>query len=210
VGNPFGLGHTVTMGIVSAKARTIGAGPYDEFIQTDASINPGNSGGPLLDSQGRVIGVNTAIRSLSGVNSGVGFAIPVDIVKRVIPELIAYGQYRHTWLGVEGRTISPEMVTAMDLPVENGILIATAVAGGPAAKAGLRGGSREVNVSGVPMPAGGDIIVAINGTAIKRFDDLVNYLAAYTGVGDVLAVKIVRDGREMDVSVTLDERPADD
>jgi S1-C subfamily serine protease len=214
IGNPFGLERTVTSGIVSSLGRTLSREDSDfqiaQVIQTDASINPGNSGGPLLDSQGRVIGVNTAIRSLSGVNSGVGFAIPVDIVKRVIPELIAYGQYRHTWLGVEGRTISPEMVTAMDLPVENGILIATAVAGGPAAKAGLRGGSREVNVSGVPMPAGGDIIVAINGTAIKRFDDLVNYLAAYTGVGDVLAVKIVRDGREMDVSVTLDERPADD
>jgi S1-C subfamily serine protease len=213
IGNPFGLERTVTSGIISSLGRTLRRDDSDfqlaQVIQTDAAINPGNSGGPLLDSQGRVIGVNTAIRSVSGVNSGVGFAIPVDMVKRALPELIAYGRYRHTWVGVEGRTISPEMVDALKLPVENGILISRAVPGGPADKAGLRGGNGEVNVSGIPMPAGGDIIVAINGVAVKRFDDLVNYLADHTGVGDVVTVQIVRDGQEMDVDLHLDERPGD-
>jgi S1-C subfamily serine protease len=211
IGNPFGLERTVTAGIISSLGRTLSRDDSDfqlaQVIQTDAAINPGNSGGPLLDSQGRVIGVNTAIRSVSGVNSGVGFAIPVDIVKRAVPELIAYGRYRHTWVGVEGRTISPEMVTAMDLPVENGVLISRAVPGGPAEKAGLRGGSREVNVSGVPMPAGGDIIVAIDGAPVKRFEDLVNYLASNTSVGDVITVSVVRDGQAIDVTVNLEERP---
>jgi S1-C subfamily serine protease len=211
IGNPFGLERTVTSGIISSLGRTLTRDDSDfqlaQVIQTDAAINPGNSGGPLLDSQGRVIGVNTAIRSSSGVNSGVGFAIPVDIVKRVVPELIAHGRYLHTWLGVEGRTISPEMVQAMNLPVENGVLISTAVAGGPADKAGLRGGSREVSVSGIPMAAGGDIIVAIDGVMVKRFDDVVNYLASNTSVGDTILVKIVRNGKEMEIKVNLDERP---
>jgi S1-C subfamily serine protease len=211
IGNPFGLERTVTSGIISSLGRTLSRDDSEfqiaQVIQTDAAINPGNSGGPLLDSQGRVIGVNMAIRSESGVNSGVGFAIPVDIVRRVIPELLAYSHYRHTWLGVEGRTISPEMVSAMDLPVENGVLISTAVAGGPADKAGLRGGSRQVTVSGVPMAAGGDIIVAIDGVTVKRFDDLVNYLASNTSVGDAIVVKIVRNGKEVEIGVTLDERP---
>jgi S1-C subfamily serine protease len=211
IGNPFGLERTVTSGIISSLGRTLSRDDSDfqlaQVIQTDAAINPGNSGGPLLDSQGRVIGVNTAIRSVSGVNSGVGFAIPVDIVKRVVPELIALGRYRHTWIGVEGRTISPEMVGAMDLPVENGVLISRVVADGPAEKAGLRGGGREVSVASIPMPAGGDIIVAIDGVAVKRFDDLVNYLASNTSVGDVVTVKIMRDGKELDVEVSLEERP---
>jgi S1-C subfamily serine protease len=211
IGNPFGLERTVTSGIISSLGRTLSRDDSEfqlaQVIQTDAAINPGNSGGPLLDSQGRVIGVNTAIRSVSGVNSGVGFAIPVDIVKRVVPDLIAYGHYRHTWVGVEGRTISPEMVSAMDLPVENGVLISRAVPGGPAEKAGLQGGSREVNVAGAPMSAGGDIVVAIDGRPVKRFEDLVNYLASTATVGDRVTIRIVRNGQEMDVPITLDERP---
>ncbi len=213
IGNPFGLERTVTTGIISSLGRTLSRDDSDfqlaQVIQTDAAINPGNSGGPLLDSQGRVIGVNTAIRSVSGVNSGVGFAIPVDIVKRVTPELIAYGRYRHTWVGIEGRTISPEMVDAMDLPVENGVLISRAVPGGPADKAGLLGGTGEVNVSGIPMAAGGDIIIAIDGQPVKRFDDVVNYLASQTAVGDVVTLTVLRDGQEMQVDVTMEERPGE-
>jgi S1-C subfamily serine protease len=213
IGNPFGLERTVTSGIISSLGRTLRRDDSDfqlaQVIQTDAAINPGNSGGPLLDSQGRVIGVSMAIRTETGVNSGIGFAIPVDIVKRVVPELIAYGRYRHTWVGVEGRTLSAEMVSAMKLPVENGVLIWRAVPGGPAEQAGLRGGNQEVNVSGLPMPAGGDIIVGIDGVAVKRLDDLVNYLASSTSVGDVVTIRIVRDGREMEVDIRLDERPGD-
>jgi 2-alkenal reductase len=213
IGNPFGLERTVTTGVISSLGRTLSRDDSDfqiaEVIQTDAAINPGNSGGPLLDSQGKVIGINTAIASTNGVNSGVGFAVPVDILKRVAPELIASGRYRHPWIGVTGRTISPEMVEAADLPVETGVLIFEVEPGSPAEKAGIRGGSQQVQVSGVPMLIGGDIVVAIDGVAVKRFDDVVNYLASRGSVGDRVALTVVRDGREIEVAVMLEERPGD-
>jgi S1-C subfamily serine protease len=213
IGNPFGLERTVTTGIVSSLGRTLTRDDSQfqiaEVIQTDAAINPGNSGGPLLDSQGRVIGVSTAIRSLTGVNSGVGFAIPVDIVKRVVPELIANGRYRHTWVGVTGHPITAEMVEAMDLPVDRGVLIFEVEPGSPAEKAGVRGGTEQVLVGelGRPMLAGGDIIVAINDSPVKRFEDLINYLASYTSVGDVITMDLIRDGETVKIELTLEERP---
>jgi S1-C subfamily serine protease len=211
IGNPFGLERTVTAGIISSLGRTLPRDDSDfqiaEVIQTDAAINPGNSGGPLLDSQGRVIGVNTAIRSLSGVNSGVGFAIPVDVVRRVVPELIAQGRYRHPWVGVTGSTITPEMVERLELPVENGVLIYTVEPDSPASKADLQGGDREVLISGRRIIAGGDILVAIDGMEVKRFDDLINYLASRTNVGDEITFTLIRDGGEIEVQVTLEERP---
>jgi 2-alkenal reductase len=211
IGNPFGLERTVTTGVISSLGRNLPRDDSDfrlaEVIQTDAAINPGNSGGPLLDSQGQVIGVNTAMASLTGANSGVGFAIPVDIVKRVVPELITYGRYRHTWVGIEGRTVSSEMVEAMELSVENGVLISRVVPDSPASQTDLRGGSREVVVSGIPMRVGGDVIVAINDVPVKRFEDLVNYLASYTSVGDVLTLTVVRDGTRIQIDITLEERP---
>jgi 2-alkenal reductase len=211
IGNPFGLERTITTGVISSLRRTLPRDDSDfqlaELIQTDAAINPGNSGGPLLDSQGKVIGVNTAIASTSGTSSGVGFAIPVDIVHRVVPELIAQGRFRHPWLGVSGGTITPEMVEATDLPVETGVLIATVEPGSPAEQAGLRGGSRQVSVAGIPMRAGGDIVIAIDDAEVKRFDDVVNYLASSTRVGDVVTLTVVRDGTQIEVDVTLQERP---
>jgi S1-C subfamily serine protease len=211
IGNPFGLERTVTTGIVSSLGRTLPRDDSDfqiaEVIQTDAAINPGNSGGPLLDSRGGVIGVNTAIRSLSGVNSGVGFAIPVNIVKRVVPELIANGRYRHPWVGISGSTISPEMVEVLSLPVGTGVLIFTVEPRSPAEQAGLRGGNRELVVSGRPVMAGGDILVAIDDTSVNRFDDLVNYLASNTSVGDAVTLTVVRDGNRISVEVMLEERP---
>ncbi len=213
IGNPFGLERTVTAGIISSLGRTL---PRDdsgfwiaEVIQTDAAINPGNSGGPLLDSHGRVIGVNTAIRSSSGLNSGVGFAIPVDIVKRVVPDLISQGRYRHPWVGVSGETIRPEMIEALELPVENGVLIYTVEPDSPALKAGVQGGDREVLISGRLVIAGGDILVAIDGNQVKRFDDLINYLASRTKVGDDITLTLIRDGSEIEVRVTLEGRPGD-
>jgi S1-C subfamily serine protease len=215
IGNPFGLERTVTTGVISSLGRTLSRPESGfqlaEVIQTDAAINPGNSGGPLLDSHGRLIGVNAAIRSTSGVNSGVGFAIPVDIVKRVVPELVAYGRYRHTWVGIEvtaGGTITPEMVEGMNLPVETGVLISRVVSGGPASKAGVMGGTNEVVVSEITMRVGGDIIIAINDVAVMRFDDLVNYLASNTSVGDVVTLTVVRGGRQIVLDVKLEERPS--
>lgn len=211
IGNPFGLERTMTTGIVSSLGRTLERDDSNfllaQVIQTDAAINPGNSGGPLLDSHGRVIGVNTAIRSSTGLNSGVGFAIPVDIVKRVAPELIAHGRYRHTWVGVTGSTITQEMVESMDLPVDTGALVFEVVPGGPAANAGLRGGRGGVFVSGRSMPVGGDIVVAIDGVPVRRFGDLINYLATYTSVGDVVSLTVIRERQEIQLDVTLQERP---
>jgi S1-C subfamily serine protease len=211
IGNPFGLERTITTGVISSLGRTLSRTDSDfqiaEVIQTDAAINPGNSGGPLLDSHGLVIGVNTAIASTSGTNSGVGFAIPVDIVKQVVPDLIANGSYQHPWLGVTGRTISPEMVDAANLPVDTGVLVFTVEAGSPAEKAGVRGGDQQITVSGVPMLAGGDIIIAINGVTVKRFDDVVNFLASQTRVGDTVTLTVIRGGTQMTIDVTLEQRP---
>jgi S1-C subfamily serine protease len=213
IGSPFGLERTVTTGVISSLGRTLPRDGSDfqlaELIQTDAAINPGNSGGPLLNSQGKVIGVNTAIASESGVNSGVGFSVPVDIVKRIVPELIAQGRYQHPWLGISGATITPEMVEAADLPVEIGVLISTVEPGSPADKAGLRGGSQQVVVSGIPMLAGGDIVTAIDQAEVKRSDDLVNYLASHTSVGDMVTLTVVRKSQELKVEVRLEERPGD-
>jgi S1-C subfamily serine protease len=211
IGNPFGLERTITTGVISSLGRTLSRTDSNfqiaEVIQTDAAINPGNSGGPLLDSHGKVIGVNTAIASTSGTNSGVGFAIPVDIVKQVVPDLIASGSYQHPWLGVTGQTISPELVDAAKLPVDTGVLVFGVEPGSPAEKAGVRGGDQPIMVSGVQMAIGGDIIIAIDGVTVKRFDDVVNYLASQTKVGDTVTLTIIRDGKQMTVDVTLEERP---
>ena len=213
IGNPFGLERTITTGVISSLGRTLERGDSEfqiaELIQTDAAINPGNSGGPLLDSQGRVIGINSAIASESGTNSGVGFAIPVDILKRVAPELIAQGRYRHPWIGMTGRSISPEMVEAADLPVDTGVMIFEVEPGSPAEKAGVRGGEQQLVVSGLPMLVGGDILIAIDQVEVKRFDDVVNYLASKTSVGDLVTLTVIRSGSEIDLSVTLEERPDD-
>ena len=211
IGNPFGLERTVTTGVVSSLGRTLSRDDSSyqiaEVIQTDASINPGNSGGPLLDSQGKVIGVNSAIATETGANSGVGFAIPVDILKRVVPELIAHGRYRHPWLGISGRSISPEIVEAADLPVGTGVLIFEVEPGSPADEAGMRGGDQQLLVSGLPMRAGGDIVIAIDDVEVRSFDDMVNYLASHTSVGDTVTLTVVRQDEEIRVAVRLAERP---
>jgi 2-alkenal reductase len=213
IGNPFGLERTVTAGVISSLGRTLprldSRFLVAAVIQTDAAINPGNSGGPLVDSQGRVIGVNTAIRTLTGVNSGVGFAIPVDVLKRVMPEILEFGRYRYPWIGIEGLTITSEMAEELELAVPRGALVFAVVPGGPASKAGLRGGDRDVRIGGVPMRAGGDVVVAIDGAPVHRFDDLINYLALQAAVGDKVTLTVVRDDQYLDVEVTLEERPGD-
>lgn len=217
IGNPFGLEGTMTVGIVSALGRTLpsqvaeSAGFFSnpEIIQTDAAINPGNSGGPLLDSRGRVIGVNSAIRSTTGENSGIGFAVPANTVKRIVPSLIEEGVYHYPYLGITSNNLFSlaELAGPLGLPVARGVVIASVTAGEPAARAGLRGGDREVEVMGVPILAGGDIIVAIDGYELRDFDDLIAYLVRETEVGQEVVLTIIRDGEEIEIPVALDERP---
>jgi S1-C subfamily serine protease len=212
IGNPFGLGGTLTRGIVSALGRNIPAltaFSIPQSIQTDAPINPGNSGGPLLNLRGQVIGVNAQIETSDGsrVNSGIGFAIPVSIVERVVPSLIDNGEYVWGWLGVMGGTINPAMIQAMDLPVNKGAYISQVVQDGPADRAGLRGSQDEVTVEGRRTEIGGDIIVAINGQPVTSFDDILIYIALNTQPGQEVTLTIVRDGQTQDIKLTLAPRP---
>lgn len=211
IGNPFGNANTLTTGIVSALGRQINL-PNSQFtlpevIQTDAAINPGNSGGPMLNADGEVIGVTFMMQSDSGVNSGIGFGIPAYFVERAAKAIIADGVYRHPWLGVRGQSLSPFVSRELELSVDRGVLVVEAIANGPAAKAGLQGGSEEVEVEGFPFTVGGDIITAIDDQPVTVFDDLLAYLSRYTEPGQQVMLTIVRDGEMMQVEITLEPRP---
>jgi len=212
IGNPFRLERTLTTGVISSLGRPLeaeGGRMIYDVIQTDAAINPGNSGGPLLDLNGRVIGVNTAIVSPSGGSIGLGFAVPVDTVKRVATAILENGYYPHPWLGITGISIVPELADALDLPAERGVLVIEVAPGQAAARAGIRGGERRVRVGDYIVPLGGDILAGIDGTQIRSMEDLVKYLETRTAVGQTVELTIIRDGREEVVRVTLGEQPRD-
>lgn len=207
IGNPFGLDRTLTTGVISALGRPLQTEDDNyifNVIQTDAAINPGNSGGPLLNSRGQVIGVNTAIRRDA---QGIGFAVPVDTVKRVVPVLIAEGAYAHPWLGLLGYSIDPDLAQRLRLPVEQGILVAQLYRQGPAAAAGIRGAQQEVIVGNRRFLVGGDIITAINGQPVRDWNALLEYLELNTQVGQVVTLTVLRDGRPLEVDVTLAAQP---
>jgi 2-alkenal reductase len=212
IGNPFGLSGTLTRGIISALGRTIPAltqFSIPQSIQTDAAINPGNSGGPLLNLDGEVIGVNAQIETggTGRANTGVGFAIPVSIIQRVVPSLIENGSYRWPWLGVAGRDVTPLLVKAMNLTVERGAYLSEIVPGGPSAQAGLIGSAEVATSDGREIEVGGDIITAVNGQQILSFDDLLIYVALKTTPGDQITLTVLRDGESQSVNLTLGERP---
>jgi len=211
IGNPFGQTWTMTRGIISALGRTIrpGSNPFaiPEMIQSDAAINPGNSGGPLLDSEGRVVGMNTMILSQTGASAGVGFAVPINIVKQVVPELIDSGTYAYPWLGIEGRDLFPEDVAAMDLSVRQGALVVSVTQDSPADEAGLLGSDRTIVVDGVETRTGGDVIVSVEGEPVTGMDDLITYLVRYTRPGQEVTLAVIRNGATISVKVTLGERP---
>ncbi len=212
IGNPFGqFERTMTVGIISALNRTIqtDTAVLRGVIQTDAAINRGNSGGPLLDSSGRLIGVNTAIYSPTGTSAGVGLAIPVDKVRRVVPVLIRDGRYPHPWLGVEelGYEITPALARALNLPVERGLLVARLYQDSPADRAGVRGARREVILGNRRFLVGGDIIVAINGVPMTTWEDLNAYLEEQTEVGQRITLTVIRDGQELSLQATLQDMP---
>ena len=189
VGNPFGLGHTVTQGIISATGRVIGSGPYDDFLQTDAPINPGNSGGPLINLKGEVIGINSAIIATA---QGIGFAIPSNLAKNVTTQLREKGKVVRGWIGVTIQTVTPEIASSFGLKEPKGVLVADVVAGGPADKAGMKRG---------------DIIIAFDGKDIRKTSDLP-MMVADTPVGKTVEVKVIRNGKEADLKVRVEEQTA--
>jgi serine protease Do len=189
IGNPFGLDHTVTSGIVSAKGRQIGAGPYDNFIQTDASINPGNSGGPLLNLRGEVVGINTAIFSQSGGNIGIGFAIPTNSIKELLPQLKDKGKVVRGYLGTTVQKITPEIAESMGLKQVRGALVAEVMKNTPAERAGLKTG---------------DIITGFDGKEVKDSSDLPTQVAR-VAPGTTVQLKVLRDAKEIALPLTVGE-----
>jgi S1-C subfamily serine protease len=207
IGNPFGLDRTLTTGVVSALGRPLQT-DSDNFIynviQTDAAINPGNSGGPLLDSRGQVIGVNTAVRQDA---EGIGFAVPVDTIQRIVPVLIAEGTYPHPWLGLLGYSITPGLAEALQLPVETGVLVAQLYREGPAIEVGIRGAQDQVIIGNQRVLVGGDIITAVNGTSITDWNNLTKFLELNTEVGQTVILSLLRDGQILEQSLTLTAQP---
>lgn len=209
IGNPFGLDRTLTVGIISSLGRTIRAQNgrlIRGIIQTDAAINPGNSGGPLLDTNGRLIGVNSAIFSPSGGNIGIGFAIPADTAKRVIPQIISKGYVSHPWLGIAGQDITPEVAQSLNLPISHGILISQVIKRSPAERAGLRGGRAPAQVHNQRLIIGGDLITQVEGKEIKGMEALTD-LVEGKGPGDKLRFTILRGRELLDLEVILQEWP---
>jgi len=210
VGNPFGLSCSITEGIVSQLGRqlkTKGGYLIVDVIQTDAAINPGNSGGPLLNRFGEVVGVNTAIYSYTGTFSGVGFAIPSNLVRKVVPSLIEKGYYEHPWIGVAGLDVTPEIAKLMGLKEPKGFLVTSVMKGSPAEEAGLRGGNQVVVIEGEEVVIGGDVIIGIDGREVRGINDILVYIERYKNVGDNVTLTIIREGGETEVPLTLGARP---
>lgn len=218
IGNPYGFEGSMSVGNVSGLGRDLPSSGVDQntgatysipdVIQTDASINPGNSGGVLVNINGQVIGVTSAIESNSGSSSGVGFAIPSEIVAKVVPSLIKSGTYTHPYLGISGIDINPDIAQAMNLPADTrGALVETVTAGGPAANANLQASNTTVTINGVQGSVGGDVITAIDGQTINSMSDIIAYLAIHTQVGQTVTLTILRDGKTQSVQVTLGNRP---
>ena len=217
IGNPFALENSMTVGFVSALGRSLPVASGDanspvytipDVIQTDAPINPGNSGGVLVDDNGQVIGVPSAIISPVRASAGIGFAIPSAIVQRVVPVLIAEGHYVYPWMGISGISLDPDLAQAMGLDSnQHGALVVDVLPDGPADKAGLRGSDRQITVDGLDRRVGGDVIVAMDDEPVQTFEDVVSYLVRATQVGQTVNLKILRDGHERQVKITLGERP---
>jgi S1-C subfamily serine protease len=215
IGNPFGLDRTMTTGIISALGRSIQAENgriIDDIIQTDASINHGNSGGPLLNNQGQIIGINAAILSPNDTgNYGIGFAIPADTVRRITDEILKVGYVRHAYLGVDGRTLIPlanirGLAEALDLKTDGGLLVDTVPSNGPLAVAGIHESTRRVRVGNYQVPAGGDVILAVNKKEVNTFVELASEIDRYKP-GDKVTITVLRNNQKLELTVTLQEQP---
>jgi S1-C subfamily serine protease len=213
IGNPFGqFGRTLTTGVISALERSL-EGPdgrtISDVIQTDAAINKGNSGGPLLDSSGRVIGINSAIFSPTGTSAGVGFALPVDTIKRMLPDLMALGRYRHPWLGVRyAYNITPGLAEVLKLPANSGLLLVQLYRGSPLEGAGVLGAQREEIIGNQRVYVGGDILIAADDQPVNNLDELEALIEKNYRVGDSVTLTLIRNGQTLEVTVELVEEPS--
>lgn len=223
VGNPFGLSGSMTEGIVSGLGRILPSSvPQGDLllrqedtpsflipniIQTDALINQGNSGGPLLTTSGEVIGMNTAILSNTGVYAGVGSAIPSDVIKKVAPELISTGTYRHPYIGIAGVDMSPEIADEMGLNGSRGFLVTEVTSGSPAERSGIRGEGALTDINGRQIELGGDVIVAVDNVSVRKIDDLLSYLQSERSIGETVTLTVIRDGKNQEIGMTLAARP---
>jgi serine protease Do len=223
IGNPFGLSGSMTVGIVSGLGRllpsNVNGGNFAEpgssfsipnIIQTDAAINPGNSGGPLIDTQGRAIGISTAIFSNTGVYSGVGFAVPSNTISKVATSLIQNGSYHHPYIGIVGLSLSPDLSKQIGLNEGKGFLITSITKGSPADKSGLRAGSTTTTLNGRDVEVGGDIILKIDNREVSKIDDILSYLETQKEVGDKVHLTILRDNAVTEKDLILGERPSQD
>ena len=220
IGNPFGLSGSMTEGIVSGLNRlipvyqdpfsdvTAPAFSIPDVIQTDAAINPGNSGGPLLNMQGEVVGINSAIFSTTGGFAGVGFSVPSNTIAKVAPVLIERGFFEHPWLGVSGIDMSPEIAEAIGLGEPRGFLVIEVSPGGPADSAGVEGGDTPMQLNGNEIPIGGDVVLAINDRDVRKIDDMLGYLQQATQVGETVTLTVWRDGQIIEIDVILGARPS--
>ncbi|HTO25488.1 MAG TPA: trypsin-like peptidase domain-containing protein [Gaiellaceae bacterium] len=213
IGSPLGNEDSLAVGVVSAVRRSIAALTAAHFqivdaIQTDAPITHGSSGGPLLDAQGRVIGINAQIRSDSGGSSGIGFAVPIDAARRSLDDLLAHGRVAYAYAGVQTQDLTPSLAARLGLPVSHGAIVESVTAGGPAARAGIRGGSTQIQFEGETLVAGGDVIVSVDGTPVSDADALVRIVTNSLRPGQTAVFGIVRGHARRTVAVKLAERPA--
>ena len=210
IGNPFGLSGSMTSGIVSQMGRLL---PQDtgysipNVIQTDAAINPGNSGGPLFNMKGEVVGINTAIQSATGEFTGVGFAVPSNTVKKVVPVLIKDGEFKHPWMGISGTDVDPELAEMRNLKSSKGFVVISVIEGSPAEKAGMKGVTQTREKDGREFPVDGDIIVAIDGKTVRKISDILIHLQREKTIGDEMILTVLRTGVSFDLTMILEERP---
>jgi len=209
IGNPFGLSGSMTSGIVSQIGRLLpqqSGYSIPDVIQTDAAINPGNSGGPLLNMDGDVIGINTAIQSATGEFAGIGFAVPSATVKKIVPVLIETGEFKHPWIGIQGHDVDPELAKIRELNSSKGFLIMTVIEDSPADVAGLLGVTETVEIDEREYPLDGDIIISVDGIEVRKISDILVHLQRNKVIGDYMELEILRDGQILDITIILEER----